>query len=223
MQSAITLSLVPEARGGPFVLWDDLEAGCAKAAALGFDAVELFPRSAEDLNAKALRGLLERHELKLAAVGTGAGWVAHRLRLTDPDAAVRGRARDFIGALIDLAGGFGAPVLAAVSAIGDAEAIPAQPTRGIDAAAGLAYNRLSGRLHLVYVDQAGTNTGAPISTLTKPSDRTTAVSNRSRVAAFNVSPRRRSRSRRTSSASSPSRRSPPRRAWTSGASSGARR
>jgi sugar phosphate isomerase/epimerase len=111
MQSAITLSLVPEARGGPFVLWDDLEAGCAKAAALGFDAVELFPRSAEELNAKALRGLLERHNLKLAAVGTGAGWVAHRLRLTDPDPMVRGRARDFIGALIDLAGGLGAPAI----------------------------------------------------------------------------------------------------------------
>ncbi|MFM1767901.1 MAG: hypothetical protein RJA22_430 [Verrucomicrobiota bacterium] len=111
MQSAITLSLVPEARGGPFVLWDDLEAGCAKAAALGFDAVEIFPRSAEDLNAKALRGILTRHGLKLAALGTGAGWVAHRLRLTDPDPAVRGRARDFIGALVDLAGGFGAPAI----------------------------------------------------------------------------------------------------------------
>ena len=43
ISSAITLSLVPEARGGPFVFWDDLEAGCAKAAELGFDAIEIFP------------------------------------------------------------------------------------------------------------------------------------------------------------------------------------
>ncbi len=43
MRSAVTISLVPEARGGPFVFWDDLLEGCRKAAALGFDAVEIFP------------------------------------------------------------------------------------------------------------------------------------------------------------------------------------
>ena len=42
IKSAVTISLVPEARGGPFVFWDDLEAGCRKAAALGFDGIELF-------------------------------------------------------------------------------------------------------------------------------------------------------------------------------------
>ena len=49
IHSAITISLVPEARGGPFVFWDDLAAGCARAAALGFDAVEIFPRSTEEI------------------------------------------------------------------------------------------------------------------------------------------------------------------------------
>ncbi|MFM1768221.1 MAG: hypothetical protein RJA22_750 [Verrucomicrobiota bacterium] len=57
------------------------------------------------------------------------------------------------------AAGFGTPGLAAVSGVGDGESIPAQPTRGIDAAAGLAYDRWSGRLFLVYVDQAGTGSG----------------------------------------------------------------
>lgn len=109
--SAITLSLVPEARGGPFVFWDDLAAGCAKAAALGFDAVEIFPRSAEELNAKEVRRLLKQHKLKLAAMGTGAGWVVHKLRLTDPDASVRRGAQQFIGAIIDFAGSFGAPAI----------------------------------------------------------------------------------------------------------------
>src|SRR3712207_508724 len=42
VKSAVTISLVPEARGGPFVFWDGLEAGCREAAALGFDAVEVF-------------------------------------------------------------------------------------------------------------------------------------------------------------------------------------
>lgn len=109
--SAITISLVPELRGGPFVFWDDLAAGCAKAAALGFDAVEVFPRSAEDLHVKQLKELLAAHKLKLAAIGTGPGWAIQKLRLTDPDATIRRRARDFAAAIVDLAGSFGASAI----------------------------------------------------------------------------------------------------------------
>ena len=111
MRSAVTISLVPEARGGPFVFRDDLAAACQKAAAMGFDAVEVFPRSPQEFNAAELTALLVRHRLKLAAMGTGAGWVAHQLRLTDPDAATRRRAREFVAAIIDLAGGLGAPAI----------------------------------------------------------------------------------------------------------------
>ena len=111
MFSAVTISLVPEARGGPFVFWEDLAAGCAKAAAMGFDAVEIFPRSASELDAALVKKLLTQHKLKLAAMGTGAGWVVQKLRLTDPDAAVRIKARAFIGSIVDLAGGFGAPAI----------------------------------------------------------------------------------------------------------------
>ena len=46
MKSAVTICLVPEARQGPFVFHDGLEAGCHAAAELGFDAVEVFPESA---------------------------------------------------------------------------------------------------------------------------------------------------------------------------------
>lgn len=111
IQSAITISLVPEARGGPFVFWDDLAAGCAQAAEIGFDAVEVFPTAAESLDARELKQLLSTHGLKLAALGSGAGWVKHKLRLTDPDPAVRRRATDFIAAIITLAGSFGAPTI----------------------------------------------------------------------------------------------------------------
>lgn len=111
IQSAITISLVPEARGGPFVFWDDLAAGCARAAALGFDAVEIFPPAADALDARELKKLLAQHSLKVAAVGTGAGWVKHQLRLTDPDAVIRRRAVDFIAAIVDFAGGFNAPAI----------------------------------------------------------------------------------------------------------------
>jgi len=111
INSAVTISLVPEARGGPFVFWDGLADGCERAAELGFDAVEVFPRSAGELEARLLKQLLTQQRLKLAALGTGAGWVAHKLRLTDPDAAIRARARDYVAAIVDFAGGFGAPAI----------------------------------------------------------------------------------------------------------------
>ena len=111
MKSAITLSLVPEARGGPFVFWDDLAAGFAAAARHGFDAVEIFPPAADAVSVSTVRELMAEHSLQVAAVGTGAGWVKHKLRLTDPDPAVRAQAREFIGAIINLAGDLGAPAI----------------------------------------------------------------------------------------------------------------
>jgi sugar phosphate isomerase/epimerase len=111
MRSAITISLVPEARGGPFVFWDDLEAGCAKAADLGFDAVEIFPPNPAAVELRRVRPLLERHDLKLAAVGTGGGWVLHKLTLTSADATIRSKAREFVRGMIDAAGQLGAPAI----------------------------------------------------------------------------------------------------------------
>jgi sugar phosphate isomerase/epimerase len=111
MKAAVTTSLVPEARGGPFVFSNDFPAGCAQAAALGFDGIELFPDSANALPLSVLKAELAKHQLKLAAVGTGAGWVKHRLCLTHADADARARARQFAYATINLAGFCGAPAI----------------------------------------------------------------------------------------------------------------
>jgi len=111
IEAAVTISLTSEARGGPFVFWDDLAAGCAKAAELGFRAVEIFPRAAEEMQARKLKQLLLRHRLKLAAVGTGAGWLLHKLSLANPQARVRREAQQFIANIIDFAAGFGAPAI----------------------------------------------------------------------------------------------------------------
>lgn len=111
MKSAVTISLVAEARGGPFVFWDDLEAGVRQAQALGFDAVEVFAPDATVLTDGRLGRLLADSGLRLAAAGTGAGWVRHRLRLTDPDAAVRTAAREFVCSMVRGAAQHGAPAI----------------------------------------------------------------------------------------------------------------
>lgn len=111
MLSAVTISLVEEARGGPFVFWHDLPAACRRASELGFDAVEIFPPGPEAINPNELRALLAEHQLRLAAVGTGAGWVKHKLHLALPDPTDRQKATDFIKSIIDFAGPFGAPAI----------------------------------------------------------------------------------------------------------------
>jgi sugar phosphate isomerase/epimerase len=111
LRSAVTISLVPETRGGPFVFSSGLADGCAQARELGFDAVEVFPPSADLPELAELPGLLQRHSLQVAAVGTGAGWVLRKLTLTHADPAVRAQARDFILAIIDYAARLGAPAI----------------------------------------------------------------------------------------------------------------
>jgi sugar phosphate isomerase/epimerase len=111
MKSAVTISLVAEARGGPFVFWDDLPAACRTAKELGFDAIELFPPGPDAVNPTELRTLLDDNGLSLAAVGTGAGWVKHKLSFTDASDTTRDKALDFVKRIIEFAGPFGAPAI----------------------------------------------------------------------------------------------------------------
>ncbi|MCO8121159.1 sugar phosphate isomerase/epimerase [Stieleria sp. TO1_6] len=108
MKSCITISLVEEARGGPFVLWDGLEKSIAFAGELGYDAVEIFAPSVEALQLDSLGAMLDAAGVSLAALGTGAGWVKHRLQLADADAQKRQDAQAFVRTIIDAAGGLGA-------------------------------------------------------------------------------------------------------------------
>lgn len=111
IKSAVTVSLVPEAQGGPFVFWGDLPGACRKARALEFDAVEVFPPDPESIDAAGLQKLLNENGLALAAFGTGGGWLRQKLTLTAADADVRSRARAFIRRMIDQAAPFQSRVI----------------------------------------------------------------------------------------------------------------
>lgn len=111
MKSAITVSLVEEARGGPFVFWDGLADAFQQAARIGFDAIEIFAPGPDTVDADELKRLTDQHALKVAAVGTGAGMVKHGLSLTDPDAVKRRRAIQFVSDMIDFGGPYGAPAI----------------------------------------------------------------------------------------------------------------
>jgi sugar phosphate isomerase/epimerase len=111
IRSSITISLIPEARGGPFVFWDDLDSACAHAAKLGFHAVEIFAPSAAVLEKRQAVKTVAKHGLQLAAAGTGGGWLLKKWTLTHPDPVIRRKARRFVRDMIDWAAQLGAPAI----------------------------------------------------------------------------------------------------------------
>lgn len=111
MKSCVTIALVPTISTGPWIYWNDLESSLQKAAALGFDAVELFTASADAISADHLKDRCLHYGLSVGAVGTGAGKVIHGLTLTDPDPVVRSKAVVFIQEMIAFGGRVGAPAI----------------------------------------------------------------------------------------------------------------
>lgn len=108
---AVTVSLVDQARGGPFVFWDDLTAAFHEAKELGYDAIEIFAPDGCAVDRDQLRSLIEETGLEVAAVGTGAGMVVHKLQLTDSDPEKREQAKQFIRQIIDFGAEFNAPAI----------------------------------------------------------------------------------------------------------------
>lgn len=105
MKSAVTVALDPCFATGPFV-FHDLPTAVEQAKRLGFDALELFPGDPQSLPDPAALG-----GLAVSAVGSGAGWVKHKLSFTSPDAEVRKKARQFVRDLSVAAARFHAPVI----------------------------------------------------------------------------------------------------------------
>lgn len=111
MRTAITVCQVFQAAAGPFVFHQPLDEAFAAAARLGFDAVELFLPGADFVSAERILELCEKHQIGVAAVGSGAGWLKHGWSLTDPSEATRKAALDFLLPLIEFGGRLKAPVI----------------------------------------------------------------------------------------------------------------
>ena len=111
MKSAVTVSLVQQAKGGPFVFWDGLEDGFTQAKQLGFDAVEIFAPGPDAVDRPGLHHLIDRFDIPVAAVGTGAGMVLHGLNLVDSNDIRRDEAIRFVQQMIEFGAEFSAPAI----------------------------------------------------------------------------------------------------------------
>ncbi|MFP6584527.1 MAG: sugar phosphate isomerase/epimerase family protein [Candidatus Hydrogenedentota bacterium] len=111
IKSCVTISLVEQARSGPFVFHDDFEQGCVEAAKLGFDAVELFAPDSDAIAMSEVLACTAKHGLELAAVGTGAGMVIQGLSISDEADSRRASACDFVRSMIDYGAQAGVPAI----------------------------------------------------------------------------------------------------------------
>jgi sugar phosphate isomerase/epimerase len=105
------------------LLSGSLDEKLAKAAALGYDGVELITTEPASLDAAVLRARLEAHHLQVSAIASGGMAFAAHLTLLNLEAGIAAQARQRLDDLIDLAGRLGAPVVTVGSfrgrAVGD--------------------------------------------------------------------------------------------------------
>lgn len=108
----IGLAIAPEeASPSAFVVFRDrLETSMAKAAALGYDGVELALSDAAQAEPERIRRALANEGLALPAISTGRVFAERGVWFTHPDPAVRREAVETISGLVEVAAGFGAMV-----------------------------------------------------------------------------------------------------------------
>lgn len=108
----IGLAIAPEeASPSAFVVFRDrLETSMAKAAALGYDGVELALSDAAQAQPQRIRRALDEYGLELPAISTGRVFAERKVWFTHPDRAIREEAVETVTGLAGLAAQFGAMV-----------------------------------------------------------------------------------------------------------------
>ncbi len=101
----------PGAKFSAYAIRGDFEESMRRVAELGYEGVELGIRRPEDLKIDAIRELLARYGLALAAIGTGRAYLEDGLSLTDPDEEVRKKALVSLREFVRRGAPFGARVI----------------------------------------------------------------------------------------------------------------
>lgn len=96
--------------GAPVPFQGGIPEGMARAAAMGFDCVELHIRNPRELDPKLLERSAAETGVRIAAIGTGMDFTKNGLSLTSDDPAIRAQAAQRMREHVDLAAPFGAVV-----------------------------------------------------------------------------------------------------------------
>ena len=114
MKVIVKLALVisvQKTQFGAISYHDDLEESIRRAKDLGYDGVELAVRNPAEVDAIAIKALLDKYKLGVPAIGTGQAYVDEGLSFTDPDENIRRQAIERIKSHVRFAKRFGAGVI----------------------------------------------------------------------------------------------------------------
>jgi sugar phosphate isomerase/epimerase len=90
--------------------YGDFEQNIAGVKAIGYEALELFVRNPKEMDIDAVRRLIEKSGLNVAAVGTNPAMIQDGLTLLDQNKEIRRKAVERALDIIDFAAFYGAPV-----------------------------------------------------------------------------------------------------------------
>lgn len=106
MKIAVTIA-GRQAKDSAFVVWRGFEESIRKAAAYGYDGVELALKSAGEIDRRELRRWLDETSMEVSCITTGQVLADLGLYFTHPDPIQRAKVKDVFRGLIDLAAEFG--------------------------------------------------------------------------------------------------------------------
>lgn len=106
LKTAVTIAGA-DAKESAFVVWRGFEESIRKAAAYGYDGVELALKGAEEVDAGDLRRWLGENHMEVSCITTGQVFADRGLYFTHPDKEMRRKTIEVFTELIDLAGEFG--------------------------------------------------------------------------------------------------------------------
>ncbi len=110
MKYGIAIS-VSKTKFGPIVFKENLSENINKAASMGYDGVELAIRKPEALKIDQVDKLIQKHNLKVLAIGTGQIYVEEGLNFSDQNKDIRKDAVERTKKIIDIAEHFGARII----------------------------------------------------------------------------------------------------------------